>query len=522
MPLLYVIIIRSISTSMESINNDIKKILADNDIQNYFTINKISLYSFIKRYISVDSLLNSPEFSKENIQEQFNQLKLVIHQQNEQINTLSNYVKESYTTIPQSIKDITNSDIRTMISEQLANLQLHLQHQSNPNTLRECLQNFQDKIVNINSEQLNDIDRRSLHMMSNFQSNLLKDISTTLDSHTIHHKITSINDTLMSLHNNFTGNSSQKGKMTENVLYQSLLKAFPDSDVILTRDQPDSCDIHIMKETKPLILIDSKHCEASNVRKSDLDKFYDDCKINDSCGILCNTFGGIANRKHFEIDIQDKRVLVFISNHQFDPVVFQLAVRIIYNIHAIIQDKKTDVIQIDNQLYQRLKIEYNFFLQSFHQHLDNIRANINALSQLSFSQLDHFFKRTTLNSELKPFSCHLCGTGCGSAKTLKKHLKDKHNIDAPVTRNRGRPKRKSNTDGSENGDENQDDKQSDQNTLDEPIEGAVEGTIEGAIEGAVEGIIEDTIEGAVEGAVEGAIEGTVEGAVEGEVDEKTT
>lgn len=441
---------------MESLNLGFQKILADTEIINYFTINNATdIYTFVKKYISVDKLLNSPDFTKENLQDQFNQLKLVINRQNDQINNLSSYVKE---IVPQTIKEITSGDIKTIISEQLNNLQVLLQNQSNPTVIRECMQNFQDKLVNINTEQLNDIDRRSLNMMSNFQSNLLKDISTTLDSHTIHHKITSINDTLVSLHNNFTGNSSQKGKMTENILYQSLLKAFPDSDVVLTRDQADSCDIHIIKETKPLILIDSKHCEASNVRKSDLDKFYDDCKINDACGILCNTFGGIANRKHFEIDIQDKRVLVFVSNHQFDPVVFQLAVRIIYNIHAIIGDRKTDSVQIDNQLYQRLKIEYNFFLQTFHQHLDNIRANINALSQLSFSQLDHFFKRTSLQSDLKPFSCHLCGTGCSAAKTLKKHLKDKHSIEVTGSRARGRPAKKK--DDLENNKESDGDKES--------------------------------------------------------------
>ena len=266
-------------------------------------------------------------------------------------------------------------------------------------------------------------------MLSNFQSNLLKDISTTLDSHAIHHKISSVQDTLTSLHNNFTGNSSLKGQMTENLLYHNLLKAFPDSDVILTRHQHDSCDIQIKRDGKPTILIDSKHCEASNVRKSDLDKFYDDCKLNDTSGILCNAFGGIANRKHLEIDIQDNRVLVFLSNHQFDPHLFQLASRIIYNVHHIIHDKPTTHILLDQQLFQRLKIEYNFFLQSFHLYLDNIKSNVNSLSQLSLNHLDQFFKRSvssSLNNSLKPFSCPLCATGFSSSKALKNHLKLKH------------------------------------------------------------------------------------------------
>jgi hypothetical protein len=237
--------------------------------------------------------------------------------------------------------------------------------------------------------------------------------------------------------------------MTENLLYNNLLKAFPDCDVVLTRDQSDSCDIQIKHDEHPTILIDSKHCEASNVRKSDLVKFYEDCELNNSCGILCNTFGGIANRKHFEIDIKDKRVLVFLSNHQFDPVMFQLAARIIYNVHSIIKEQKTDMIQIDNQLYQKLKLEYNFFLQTFQQHLDNIKQNVNALSELTFTQLDHFFKRTALhNDQSKPFSCHLCGTGTATTKALKRHLKDKHDFVMQPSK-RGRPQTETQKDNSE-------------------------------------------------------------------------
>lgn len=413
---------------MEAFNDSVKRVVSDKPITNYFILNNIDFHSFIKRYIQIDQILSNSS-SQSNVTDTFLQLQHIISQQNEQIASLSNSFIQFQNNFDVSLKNLTSNEIKTLLTDQLQSLQSHIQNNSNPLILREVLQNFQDKLVNLNTEQLNDLDRKSIQLLSGFQSNLLKDISTTLDSHTIHHKITSINDTLTLLHNNFTGNSSQKGKMTENLLYQNLLKAFPDADVVLSRDQPDSCDIQIIKDTKPTILIDSKHCEASNVRKSDLDKFYEDCKLNNSCGILCNAFGGIANRKHFEIDIQDKRVLIFISNHQFDPVLFQLASRIIYNIHSIVQEQRTDIIQIDQQLYQRLKIEFNFFLQSFHQHLDNIKANVNALSSLSFSHLDNFFKRTSLSSDLKPFSCHLCATGCSSAKTLKKHLKDKHDIE---------------------------------------------------------------------------------------------
>jgi hypothetical protein len=404
----------------------VQQLTTCDDIRSYFTHNNINIIEFVKKYIQVDKALRQNNGqsaqSQNSLTDQIQILQTCLENQSQALESINTKIQDSLT-----------NELRTIVSEYHQQLQSHINNNSNQNSIKEgvlsVLENFQQKLININTQKLNDIDRNNLSMLSNLQSNLLKDISTTLDSHTIHHKITSINDTLTQLHNNFTGNSSQKGKMTENILFQNLLQTFQDSDVILTRNQSDSCDIQIKRDGKPTILIDSKHCEASNVRKSDLEKFYDDCQINDSCGILCNAFGGIANRKHFEIDIKDKRVFVFLSNHQFDPVVFQIATRIIYNIHSIIKDQRTDLIQIDQQLYQRLKIEYNFFLQSFQQHLDNIKQNINSLSQLTLVQLDHFFKRTSLITDSsKPFSCHLCGTGCNSTKALKKHLKDKHDF----------------------------------------------------------------------------------------------
>jgi hypothetical protein len=424
---------------MSSFQLDIDKVSTDPTIQNYFSSNGIDFHLFVLKYIQIDQLLqshhsgNDSSTSNNSFTQQLFTLHQCIQQQQQLISGLST-----------QLKDTIGIEFQRTINE-------YLQHSLNQSqttgtSVKESLEAFQQRLLNVNTEKLNEMDRKNLNMMSVFQSNILKDISTTLDSHTMHHKITSINDTLTQLHNNFTGNSSQKGKMTENILFTNLLQAFPDSDVVLTRDQSDSCDIQIKRDGLPTILIDSKHCEASNVRKSDLEKFYEDCQINDSCGILCNAFGGIANRKHFEIDIKDKRVFVFLSNHQFDPILFQVASRIIYNIQEIVRDQRTDIIQIDQQLYQRLKIEYNFFLQSFQQHLDNIKQNVNALSQLTLTQLDHFFKRTALTTQqAKAFACHLCGTGCNTTKALKKHLKDKHDFVMAASK-KGRPSKNENSD----------------------------------------------------------------------------
>lgn len=417
----------------QSFQTSVSNVIIDRDISNYFINNDIDFHQFVKKYVQVDKIMRNHLGCGSDVTS--------LEDTTTAITKMLDEIIALKSSLPNQIKESLESDIKTLLSDFTTALPTALhQTTANPNTIKDLLQNFGDKLLNLNNEKLNDLDRKTISILSNFQSNMLKDISTTLDSHSIHHKVNTINETLTTLHNNFTGNSSQKGRLSENLLYQNVLQAFPDSDVVLCRDQPDSGDIQIQKDGHPLILIDSKHCEASNVRKADLVKFYDDCQLHDACGILCNAFGGIANRGHFEIDVKDRRVFVFISNHQFDPSLFQLAVKVIYNIHSIIKDQRTDIIQLDQQLYQRLKLEYNFFLQTFNQHLDNIKQNVNALSQLTLSQLDHFFKRTTIatNSHNKPLSCHLCGTGCTTTKTLKKHLKDKHDITLKPAK-RGRP-----------------------------------------------------------------------------------
>jgi hypothetical protein len=412
--------------------------LLDNETLEYFQ--STSLQRFLKTYVPVDRIIQTSSDQPPSQNTLLEQLEIIKSTLAQQLTTSQDFNNQLTTSLSNALRDITHNDIKNMLLEHQTNVQNLLKSDNNDSNISQLLQNFQDKLLNINTEKLNDFDRKSLAILSSIQSNILKDISTTLDSHTIHHKITSINDTVTTLHNNFTGNSSQKGKMSENMLFHNILKAFPDSDVVLTRDQKESCDIQIKREGRPTILIDSKHCEFSNVRKTDLDKFYGDCKLNNSSGILCNAFGGIANRNHFEIDIQDNNVFVFISNHEFDPVTFQLAARVIYNVYDCIKDHQNDVIQIDPQLYQRLKIEYNFFLQSFQQHIDNIRSNVNSLSQLAFCQLDQFFKRSNFNTTLKPFSCHFCGTSTSSSKALIRHLRDKHQVITPNAKRGRKPK----------------------------------------------------------------------------------
>ena len=378
----------------------------DIDIIQYFQ-NK-NIYDFVKKYIKVDSLINSNEIEPNDFLNHLNNIQY-------NISNINNYIKNDIQQqLVESINNVTNNEIKNLITDIYNN---------KDDNIKNTLENFQDKITNINLQNINEFDKKTINLIQSVQNTF----NTSLDSHNICHKINSIDSTLTLLHNTFTHSSSKRGEYTENILYSKLVKLFNSSDVINTSKIPNSGDIMIKKDDQPNILIDSKNF-TSNVPKIDLEKFYRDCQLNDCSGILCNVNNGISNKEHFQIDIQDSRIFIYISNHNFDDSLFNLAVKIIYNIHEIIKLNKTNNIEIDKELFQRIKIEFNFYTQNFKLHIANLKQSINSLEQLQMNQLDQFFKRTNFN-EIKPFICNLCGSGYSSSKTLKKHISDKHDND---------------------------------------------------------------------------------------------
>jgi hypothetical protein len=402
-----------------SMDNQFELLRNDPDVLMYF--NEKSLYNFVKKFMKIDELLSDHFKNGESKNQDGNNIENI----SKELCCIKNLLMNNNTSLENIHSNVLSSNVTVLSSLERYNSEI-TNGSSFKDEFKNLLEGFKDKIDILSNKKMNDIDRKSLDILSGIQNTLM----TSLDSHTINHKITSIEQVLNALHDNFTGgaSSSKKGAMAENILLNNLTEAFPDAEVVDMHSEKNSGDIHIIKNNQPKILIDSKHFDGT-VPKKDLDKFYTDIQLQNCSGILCNAFGGIANRKDFSIDFVDNNILVFIHNHRFDNSLFQLAVNIIYNMHEHIKDKIHDGITIDQRLFNNLKIEYSFFLQSYDYHLDIIKTNINSLGKLKFTLLDHFFKRkTNTTSELKQFSCHLCSTGCSSDKALKRHYKEQHQI----------------------------------------------------------------------------------------------
>lgn len=382
------------------LEKQIDLILKDSFINDYFK--EKSLYEFIKLYIEIDKILANKicnELNSNIIINKLDDIKGSIH----------------------NIKDITINDIKTMFLD----LQTKLINGFDTQNIRILLENFKDKIENINIQKLNDIDKKSLDLLTTLHTNIM----TSFDSHPITNKIAIIESNITNINEHFSSNSSKKGQVAENVLYNLLSTTFSDTEIVNTSCIANSGDLQMIKDQFPKILIDSKNFNTA-VPKRDIDKFYSDIQTNNCCGILCNSFYGISNKQHFEIDIVDgKNILIFIHAHKFDDSVFKLAVSIIYNMYDKLKESNCDSIIIEDKNFQNLKIEYNYYIQTYRHHLDIIKSNINSLSQLSFTLLDSFFKRKTLitpNQDIKNVICSECNNYFSSQKTLRVHIKNKH------------------------------------------------------------------------------------------------
>ena len=433
--------------SLNDYNSQVEKLLTDRDVISYFTYNNKDIIQFVKTYIEVDKILGSNMSKPDLLYDKLDEIKNVLSNHNTQLTNLSTNMLSANSVLQskiENIRDITNNELRTMFLD----LQQQLAKGAESSELKSIFENFRDRIEILNNQKLNDIDRKNLEIFSNLQSSFEK----SLDSHQINNKIVSIESTLSSINENFSNNSAKKGQVAETVLFNVLTEAFQDTEILDTSHTSNSGDIQMVRDDKPTILIDSKNFGSKTVPKRDLDKFYTDIQQNNCSGILCNAFGGIANKQHFEIDIVDKNIIVFIHSHQFDSSLFRLATNIIYNMHQELRDKQTDSIILDQRLYQNIKIEYNYYIQTFRHHLDIIKSNVNSLSQLSFTLLDNFFKRKATNVELKQFSCHICSAQLSTEKILKTHLKKQHSnllpppnmtplVTSVVYNPKGRPKK---------------------------------------------------------------------------------
>jgi hypothetical protein len=123
-------------------------------------------------------------------------------------------------------------------------------------------------------------------------------------------------------------NSSVKGKISENILFNTLVALYPCAQIDSVGTTKETGDIIISRKDRPRILVENKNWDK-NVVQEEVKKFLHDVEQQNCCGLFLAQNYGIANKEDFEINIHNGNVLVYIHQAKNDPDKIKIAISII-------------------------------------------------------------------------------------------------------------------------------------------------------------------------------------------------
>jgi len=162
-------------------------------------------------------------------------------------------------------------------------------------------------------------------------------------------------------------NPTHKGKISENILYNTLLKYYTSAEIELVANVKETCDIKIRRYNKPIIIIENKNYNR-NVPQDEVKKFMRDTEIQNCCGIFLSQNTGICNKDHFQIDIHNSNILIYVHNANNDAQHVITAIKIIDHIKNTLDtlNINKENISVDKYTLEDINKEFQQVIQQKH------------------------------------------------------------------------------------------------------------------------------------------------------------
>ena len=162
------------------------------------------------------------------------------------------------------------------------------------------------------------------------------------------------------------GNSSVKGKISENILFNTLVALFPCAQIDSVGTTKETGDIMITRKERPRILVENKNWDK-NVVQEEVKKFLHDVEQQNCCGLFLAQNYGIANKEDFEVNIHNGNVLVYVHQAKNDPDKIKVAISIIdhlkMRLDELVSDKSMpEVDTIGKERMDNINQEYQAFI----------------------------------------------------------------------------------------------------------------------------------------------------------------
>ena len=220
-------------------------------------------------------------------------------------------------------------------------------------------------------------------------------------------------------------NSTEKGAMSENILYNILLSKYKSADIVYVGDKKETGDILFQQKGKPKILIENKDHEYQNVPKADVSKFIRDCDVQNCCGIMFAQHRGITNKGDFELQFNNGNILLYVHKVKFDIEKMSMAIDIIENFKMKMDElniSQSDII-INKDVMSDINQEFIYFVNQKTNLLKYVKDIGEKINELRMPHLEHFLgKRYALSTkQFQSSVCEFCKEPV--KKSLKQHYR---------------------------------------------------------------------------------------------------
>lgn len=317
-------------------------------------------------------------------------------------------IDSSLQQLQNSINHDTNALIKTTVTSDI----LDKFSKSLDDKFSTTLMNSQTLLNNVINSTEQRIDTRLTE---------IKDISTVNNSSQTS-LCTNINDLLKKMEN-----SSSKGKISENILFNVLHSLYPIAQIESVGTTKETGDIILKRKDKPAILFENKNYDR-NVGQDEVRKFLRDIEIQKCSGIMLAQHYGITNKNNYEIELHDNNVLVYLHNVEYNADKIKAAVDIIDHFKSCLNELEIgsgEQINISKDFLGDINKEYQNFINNKLAHIKTIKDYqqklVSQVDDFKLPSLEHYLSRLFASSASKENTCEFCNYIAKNVRALTAH-----------------------------------------------------------------------------------------------------
>jgi len=224
-------------------------------------------------------------------------------------------------------------------------------------------------------------------------------------------------------------NSSSKGKISENLLYNILLSLYPTAQIDSVGTMKETGDIMMFRKDKPTILFENKNYDK-NVSQEEVRKFLRDVETKNCSAIMMAQHYGITNKNNFEIELNNNNILVYLHKVEYDADKIKAAVDIVDHFRLTLVDNdisEGETLTINKDTLDEINKEYQIFTTNKLSHIKTIKDyNQKLISQaedMKIPNLEQYLSKLYASSLSKNDVCEHCDYAAKNSRALLAHYR---------------------------------------------------------------------------------------------------